>query len=63
MPTDNFNNVRDELGVAFPIKTMGDFLNFEEEIAESREKKEALVNKNIEITLLYTCYIITYLYF
>jgi len=46
LPNDNINNVKDELGVVFPIKTMENFLLFEEAIATSQEKKKALVSKN-----------------
>jgi len=53
LPNDNINNVKDELGVVFPIKTMQNVLLFEEAIATSQEKKKALVSKNIEITLFY----------
>jgi len=53
LPNDNINNVKDKLGVVFPIETMENFLLFEEAIATSQEKKKALVSKNIEITLFY----------
>lgn len=57
MPNDDVHDTSNELGVVFPIKTMGDFILFEEAIATSEEKKNALVSKNIEMTLLYTRYI------
>lgn len=57
MPNDDIHDTSNELGAVFPIKTTGDFILFEEAIATSEKKKNALVSKNIEMTLLYTRYI------
>lgn len=43
---EDMNNAKDDLGVSLPIKTMEDFLSFEEAIASSEDKRKALVSKS-----------------
>lgn len=44
MPKENLNSIKDKLGVALPIKTIEEFLSFEEMIATTEEKKQALIH-------------------
>lgn len=54
MPNESINNIKRDLGVVLFIKTLQNFLLFEETIATSEEKKKALVSKNILIILINT---------
>lgn len=42
-PSSNLLNIKDDLGIELPVKTIRDFLYFEKAVAASEEKKRALV--------------------
>lgn len=64
MPNENIGHIKRELGAVLPIKTVEEYMLFEEALGASEEKRAALVSKTIDIILLYQTYCYkTYLYF